>query len=248
MEKIKISVVSYLNAKPFLYGLEKGPVHDWIDLSTDTPKECADKLIRNEANLGLIPVVSIREIKDLQIISEFCIGSTGKVGSVLLVSEVPIFEVNTILLDYQSKTSVELVKIIADRLWKIKPVFLQTVPGYEKDIKAATAGVMIGDRALKSGSSFNYVYDLSSCWFDLTGLPFVFACWASNKDLDRQFLIRFEESLAFGVSHIDDLLCDQPELAVSYADASNYLKNQIQYRFDDRKKKALALFLSFLKQ
>ena len=56
---IRISAVSYLNTIPFIYGLKQSELIDNIDLRLDYPSVCADKLINNEVDLALVPVVVI---------------------------------------------------------------------------------------------------------------------------------------------------------------------------------------------
>ncbi len=122
MQKIKISSVSYINSLPFIYGIENSIFLNGNHiLYKDSPANCADKLISNTIDLGLIPVAEILKIKNPQIISDYCIGAVGKVRTVLLLSQVPLSEINTILLDYESRTSVNLVKVLAEEFWKIKP-------------------------------------------------------------------------------------------------------------------------------
>ena len=94
--KIKISAVSYSNTLPFLKGLELSGLVDQIDLSLDFPSECAQKLITNEVDLGLVPVAVIPQLKIHHIVSDFCIGADGAVDTVLLLSDVPIEEVNAV--------------------------------------------------------------------------------------------------------------------------------------------------------
>jgi chorismate dehydratase len=246
MDKIKISAVSYLNTKPFIYGLQNSSLVNRIDLSLDTPSDCAIKLISGKADIGLVPVVVIPEIKTAEIISHFCIGAEGAVGSVLLVSDVPLNEIESILLDYQSMTSVALIKILAKNHWNINPVFINAEPGYERKIADRIAGVIIGDRALQQKKNYAYVYDLALAWFEYTGLPFVFACWVSNKKIPDDFLQQFESALASAVSQLDHFILMNPAILNLYSDASFYLKNQIRYSFDEPQKKGLALFLSML--
>ena len=73
MEKVKITAVSYLNTKPLLYGLLQSEVAKQIDLSLDIPAVCAQKLLNQEADLGLVPVAIIPELDTPHIISDFCI-------------------------------------------------------------------------------------------------------------------------------------------------------------------------------
>src|SRR5262245_24497557 len=119
--KIKVSAVSYLNSKPFIYGLEHSEVKNEIDLQLDVPSTCAAKLFEDKVDLGLVPVAVLPDLDEYHIITDYCIGADGEVGSVLLLSEVPLNEIKTILLDYQSMTSVVLVQILADKFWKIQP-------------------------------------------------------------------------------------------------------------------------------
>ena len=62
---IKISAVSYLNTLPFIYGLKQSKLIDTIDLHLDYPAVCADKLINDEVDLALVPVVVIPILKDV---------------------------------------------------------------------------------------------------------------------------------------------------------------------------------------
>jgi hypothetical protein len=65
---IKVSAVSYLNTIPFICGLKNSPIFDQIELTLDFPALCADKLLNNQVDIGLIPVTTIPKIKNAQII------------------------------------------------------------------------------------------------------------------------------------------------------------------------------------
>ncbi len=91
------------------------------------------------------------------------------------------------MLDYQSRTSDDLLKILIKEYWKINPVFEETSGEYQSKISGTTAALIIGDRALKQREISSYIYDLGLEWKKFTGLPFVFAAWVSNKKLDIRF-------------------------------------------------------------
>ena len=38
----------------------------------------------------------------------------------------------------------------------------------------------------------------------MTGLPFVFACWISNKEIDKKFLYEFNQSLKLGIENVEE--------------------------------------------
>ncbi|MFM9066073.1 MAG: MqnA/MqnD/SBP family protein, partial [Planctomycetota bacterium] len=103
---VRLSIVSYLNSLPFLHGLQQLSEIEELHISVDIPSACAEKLASGAVDIGLIPVAAIPGIKNAEIFSDYCIACDGKVGSVLLVSEVPIEEIESVLLDYQSRTSV----------------------------------------------------------------------------------------------------------------------------------------------
>ncbi len=244
MEKINLSAVSYLNTRPFLYGIQHSPVAGMINLSMDHPAECARKLISGEAAIGLVPVAAIQDIPGAILFSAFGIGARGAVGSVLLVSNCPLEEVHEIILDQQSRTSVELVRVLAENYWKLQARYSQATTGYENRIAGNTAGVIIGDRALFLRDRYQYVYDLALAWQEFSGLPFVFACWISNRKLPVSFIDLLEVAFEYGVSRIDDLLESQPELTEYYPHAANYLKNLVVYRMSEDMKNGMTLFLS----
>ena len=116
-KKIKVGIVSYLNARPLVYGLKLPPVADQIELIEDTPAKLADMLINKNIDVGLIPVAIISRLKEYHIIGDYCIGSDGEVASVCLFSEVPVEEITKVYLDYQSRSSVALLKWLMQEYW-----------------------------------------------------------------------------------------------------------------------------------
>ena len=243
---IKISAVSYLNTKPFLYGLENTDICKKISISQDSPALCAEKLMSNSVDIGLIPVAIIPQLKNPQIVVPYCIGADGKVTTVCLFSEVPMEEISTIYLDYQSLTSVELVKILFKEYWEKEVMFEKAFPGYENEIKGTTAGLIIGDRAIHLFSSYTYIYDLAEAWKRMTGLPFVFAAWVSCKQIDEKFLAEFKKSLQFGLDNRDKLIAKYEYLDNLKFSVENYLFHNIQYLLTEDKQEALELFLKKL--
>ena len=75
-----------------------------------------------------------------------------------------------------------------------------------KNISGDKAGLVIGDRAFDLNKKYKYVYDLSLSWKKMTGLPFVFAAWISNKELPENFISELELALKNGVNNISDSL------------------------------------------
>jgi len=245
MNKIKISVVSYLNSKPFIYGLNHSKQIDEIDLQLDIPSVCAQKLIDGKIDIGLIPVAVLPLLKEQYIISDYCIGAEGKVASVMLYSNVPLQEIKNILLDYQSNTSITLVKVLAQFFWNISPQWIPAEADYENKIEGTTAAVIIGDRTFGLENKYAYTYDLADEWHKFTHLPFVFACWVANKKLPENFISKFNLALKYGIDNRSVLIDELIEQHNYSTDIATYLNQNINYYYDDPKKQALSMFLDY---
>lgn len=247
MQKYKISIVNYTNTLPFKFGIAQSGLGDKIDLQFDIPSVCAQKLVENKVDIGLIPVAAIPLLKEYHIISKYCLGSNEKVDTVKLYSRVPLEKIETIYLDYQSRTSVTLVQVLAKFFWKINPVFTRATDGFEKLVAGNTAVVVIGDRCFEMNGNFEYEYDLATEWKNYTNLPFVFAAWVSNKKIEEEFISEFENALALGVSRIKQAV-EATIAGEKQQVIKTYLTDRISYDFTEEKKKAMEYFLHLLKQ
>ena len=117
MDKIRISAVRYANTYPFIYGLTESGFDKSAIIETDHPSVCAEKIISGRADLGLIPVGAMPEVKQPVVVSDYCIGADGKVRTVQMMSNSHLEDVTRIYLDYRSRTSVRLIKVIAGNFW-----------------------------------------------------------------------------------------------------------------------------------
>lgn len=243
-KKIRLSAVSYLNTKPFIYGLFRGELADEIELSLDIPSECARKLKAGEVDLALTPVAIIPELPQAWLVSDYCIGSTGTVKTVCLFSEKPMSDIKRILLDFHSRTSVALIRILCEQYWHIQPEFVHATEGFENQISGETAAVIIGDRTIGLHQRYAHVYDLGEAWTTWTGLPFVFAAWVSTRPLDTDMLARFNAALAVGLDHLPELIKILP--TIPGFDLDKYYRENISYDLDEPKWLALNRFLKTL--
>jgi len=215
-----------------------------MEMIFEYPAKIAAELINDSVDIGLVPVAIIPQLKESHILSDYCIGADGEVASVCLFSDVPLHEIKSVYLDYQSRTSVALLKILLKELYKISPELLPAEPGFESKIKNNVAGLVIGDRAFKQRKISKFSFDLSSGWKTLTGLPFVFAAWIANKKLPQSFVSEFNNAIKFGIQNLDSVVAD------NYYENYNietYFKQNIKYDFDEEKRKGLDLFLSKIK-
>ena len=115
--------------------------------------------------------------------------------------------IHSIELDYQSRTSIELLIILLRDYWRVNPKLIYSDIGFEQNISGNNAGLVIGDRAFDLNKKYKYVYDLSLSWKKMTGLPFVFAAWISKQRICLKILLsELEMALKKGVNNISDSL------------------------------------------
>lgn len=243
--KIKVSAVSYLNAKPLLHGIYNHEVMEQIELTMEYPSLVAKKLMENNADVGLVSTAALINLPNGKIISDYGIAASGKVASVCIYAQQPIEKLKTIYLDYQSKTSVKLAEILLQEYWQQKVALVDAPENFIDLIDEQVGAVIIGDRALKANHHFEYVYDLSEIWQLHTGLDFIFAAWIANKELPMSFTEAFNQANAMGVAAATKVAStfDFPEY-----DLVKYYTENIQYKFDEKKRAGLALFLDKIKR
>jgi len=248
-EKIKISIVNYTNTLPFKWALKRSEILQKIDLQEDIPSICAQKLKFKQVDMALVPVALIPELDRYFIETDYCIGADGIVDSVKLYSTVPLNEIKSVVLDYQSKSSITLTKVLFKFFWKKSVEFVDAKPGFEQEISDTKAAVVIGDRTFELNGKFLYEYDLAEEWKKFTGLPFVFAAWLSTEKLPADFIKEFNAVLKQGVDHIAEAVEDDYSLnKLSKKQTLEYLSQRIDYNIDEFKLKALKLFLNYMTQ
>jgi chorismate dehydratase len=245
-KKIRVGVVNYLNTKPLLYGLERPPINDQIELIASYPAHLADMLINSEIDVGLIPVAAIPDLPVYYIAGDHCIGAENEIASVCLFSEVPMNEIKKVYLDYQSRSSVALLQWLMKEYWGIEAEIIQAADeSFRQEIRGTTAGLVIGDRALEQRRISTYIYDLGSAWRAITGLPFVFAAWVSTQKLPDDFIKTFNEANELGLQHIDEIAAQTP---FDIYDLKKYYTVHLSYRLDERKREGMKRFLQIINE
>ncbi len=244
-QKVKVGAVSYLNTKPLLFGFEKGMMKDEVEIMIDHPGNIATALLNGTIDIGLVPVAILPQMNNYSIVSDYGIAADGAVASVCLFSEVPLEQIEIILLDYQSRTSVELVQYLFKNYWKKEVIFKNAADDFLHHISGTTAAVVIGDRAFEQRAISSFIFDLGEAWKLHTGLPFVFAAWVSNKLIDEQFLTAFNKANQFGLQHLQEVVLANP---YELFDLYRYYTQNIQYELNDASLKGMKLFLDWCRR
>lgn len=246
---LKVGAVSFLNTKPLIYPLLNGQLQtEEISLSVKVPSRLAIQLNNSELDIGLIPIIEYFRANvtgaGYRILPNIAIGSRGSVLSIQLFSRVPIQDIQHIALDTSSRSSIGLLKILLAEKYQINPRLKTCDPSNNPATADTDAVLLIGDAALKNLGATEYSIDLGTEWQELTGLPFVYACWVARKNVNLGNVPKLLlESKTLGVKQIPEIARIEAEkLGFPDAFCRNYLQHHINYDLDQSAIAGLELY------
>ncbi|GHV01333.1 chorismate dehydratase [Bacteroidia bacterium] len=242
---LRVAAVSYLNTVPMVYGIRRAAPSD-VELLLSPPSGCAAAFASGEAQMALLPSAALMTLPGARVVSDYCIGAHGDVRTVVIMSNVPISRVRRLMLDSHSLTSVALSAVLCRRLWRVSPERVPMGDMTHLDEALATARpddafLLIGDKVFAHEGRMAYTLDLAGAWRELTGLPFVFAVWVAAPGVDDAVIDTINASLRYGVEHISEAVAASDHRDM--AQAADYLTHNIDFRFDEAKRRSLGLFL-----
>ncbi|RUM88188.1 MAG: ABC transporter substrate-binding protein [Thermodesulfatator sp.] len=256
----RLGIVNFINTAPLLIPfLEMGALDQW-EIEEGSPAMLNRKLKAGQIHAGLISSFSYgQHFKDYFLLGDYCISATGTVGSVLLFSRKPIYDLfsSRIVLTNQSETSINLLFIILEYFNGFQPRYVSgTFHDFESDSQA-DAYLAIGDEALRLNRARGnfFTYDLASIWYETTSLPFVFAVWAVRKDSGLRdspaleiLKARLDQSYQKGAMRLDEIagkVCSR--IPMPQGECLSYLKG-IEYDLSSLKIRGLTNFFRLLMQ
>jgi chorismate dehydratase len=241
--RVRVSAVSFLNARPLVAGLAADAA--LFDVDMDLPSTCAARLHAGDVDLGLIPAVEYLR-GDYALVPDIAIGSDGPILSVAIFTTVPIARVRRLALDTSSRTSAALVHVLCAKAWAIAPHMVAAAPDLTAMLEVADAALLIGDPALDLDPVPAGVdkIDLGEAWRTLTGLPFVYAAWAGRPGaLGPAHLAALAAARDRGLAGLDAIAAGaaggDPARTARY---TAYLRHNLRYTFGPREQAGLGRF------
>jgi chorismate dehydratase len=175
-----VGSVSFLNAKPLIFGLDRDPR---IALHLAVPSRLLEGLQSGRYDVALLPVIDYQRLEGLKVIPAGGIGCDGPTLTVRIFSRSPLDQTATLLCDTDSHTSVALARVILAERYGRRPRFVDLSSDLAAD--PSLPRLLIGDKVITDEPpDCPHQIDLGEAWKDLTGLPFVFAAWMGRADAD----------------------------------------------------------------
>ncbi len=242
----RVAASSYLNTAPLIWSFLRGEQRRVVQLLTDTaPSRCAQMLARGEAEAALVPIIEYQRMPDALIVPGVCVGSRGRVRSVVLVTGgMELEQVRRLALSSESRTSVALVQIIFREFLQLEPEMSLSAPDLSLMLREADAALMIGDPAMTFPRAGLRVYDLASLWRERTGLGFVFAMWMVREGSARGLgQVDFTAARDEGLAHVPEIAAlYEGELGLPQSELREYLSENIVFTLDEEMRAGLDLF------
>ena len=238
----RLGVVSFLNARPLIEGLERT---DGVELTFDVPSRLAELIDADMVDAALVPVIDlVRRGRAWSIVSDACIGCDGETLTVRVFSRVPAADIRRLHVDGDSHTSVVLASLIWRELYGTE---LTLVP-YDAELEPADreAVLLIGDKVINHRLvDLDLEIDLGGAWKSLTGLPFVFAAWAAKRGRESADLADVLASARDrGVARAAEIGENVgPGMGWPVELAKRYLTRRLVFTMGPRHRQGLALFL-----
>jgi chorismate dehydratase len=225
----QLGSVPYLNARPLTHAIAE-------PILLLEPSMLSIELAEGRLQAALIPIVEVLEHSHAyHIVDGIAIGALNSVYSVVLVHTIPVVRLKTVVLDSASKTSNQLIRVLLQKYYKLKPL-------YVSPDEPADSQLIIGDPAIQYRQTHpdERYLDLAQSWHSHTGLPFVFAVWAVRKDAPNV------EGLAKNLRAAARAgLLARDEIARTHFEY-RYLTEHLYYHMGAPQKKAIAAFAADL--
>jgi predicted solute-binding protein len=208
-------------------------------------------LASGTADIGIVPSFELTR-QNLEVIPGAGIACHGAVRSILLVSRYPAAQISTLAVDTSSRTSVQLARVILDRRYGAQPKLIPHPPDLRAMLQEADAALVIGDPALRIdiaalAREAYHIYDLGGEWWELTGLPMVFAVWAARPGLVTPEVTQaFRDSCRFGRNHLEDIVTAESASRGFPQDVvREYLSRHIVHELGPREYRGMEQFLAW---
>ncbi|MCP4549946.1 MAG: menaquinone biosynthesis protein [bacterium] len=239
MEQLRIGVISSINTRPLIRGLENSIEGDY-ELVYANPSSLADQLRYGELDAALIPSVEFLRGVGNGFVPGICVAGDGPIESVRLLSNQPLENLEQVLVDRGSRVGVAMLRLLLDHNHQINPDFHSFRPHPEQpllgpDGKQALSALITGDQAMSLIPEVaDMVIDLGEWWRTSFKQPFVYALWVyrgiANSERTERLISLLTESYRVGIRELP-LICEEiaAERGLAEMRVHEYLTTRVDY-------------------
>jgi len=221
----RIGSVPYLNARPLVYGLEGRLVEK-------VPSLLADDFTAGRLDAALLPFFAVLQAGGGKVVDDVAIACRGAVYSVFVASREKFEDSGRIHLDPASRSSSALLRVLLAEFYRGSHCIVEV-----EEMPEDAPHLLIGDPAIafrRSHAEGWHFHDLGALWEKQTGLPFVFAVWATTAPMADDL----RRVKAAGLAAREEIAAREKDPAF----ALEYLTDHIRYDIGSDEKKAMLLF------
>jgi chorismate dehydratase len=230
----RVCVPYFLDAQPLVAGLEEQAN---VQLVRGAPSEMLQRLHWDQADVCLLPTIELQHSEEaLVAVPAGCIAAAGATLNFRVFSRRRPEKLRVLWADSEARTSIVLAQLLWAQNYRTNLEIIPFNAGAQLLPQDAEAILLVGDKlSAAPPSGWEWQFDLSAMWFELTGLPFVYAIWATREEADYKGLYQILlDARKRGQRQLDAIARRLgPEAGWSEEQAVKYLTRQIQYEFTD---------------
>jgi len=244
--KYVVGSVPYVNAKPLVSQFDHLGEGSPVRVVYELPSQLPALLDAGTVQAALVSSFDSFS-KPNRRIAAGCVSTYGDAQSVRLFSKIPPDQIRTLALDASSLTSIHLAQVVLIENYGVRAETVGMRPDLGLMLGRCDACVIIGDKGMVANGEGLHVMDLGREWRKLTDLPFVWAAWIGNEELDEDLALYLELANEWGQEHLEDVIRDtQAQVRWPGDSCREYLAEIMNYSLTDRHVEGLRFFQSLL--
>ncbi|MEK8127401.1 menaquinone biosynthesis protein [Paenibacillus filicis] len=254
---IRMGRIDFTNVWPLFYYFPFESFGDQLEVFQQVPTQLNKAMAEGRIDIGPISSFAYAEhAEDYLLFPHMSVSAFQHVHSLLLFHRKPLAELegSTIALPTTSATTVNLLKIILAKYYRVNVHYVYEEPNLDTMMNKADAGLLIGDHAIKaSWEDRGYlVTDLGAEWTRLTGHWMSFAVCTIRKQVAREqpelvadIYKAFLESKRKSLADLTSLVNDAQRLIGGSREYWHDYFSNLSYEFGPKQWEGLQLYYRY---
>lgn len=243
-----VSVFNQLDNYTLFYALENQLVKNNYNIVKYSPYKSGKALLDGEVEFGVIPSTTFAETKESwRIVPHISISSLGSINSKKLFFKKGLQDIRTIAIDERAATAAVLLKVLITEKFNITPDYIIMKPKLDFMLNEADAALLIGTEALHAQLVNKSCFDLGEEWFDMTGLPMVYAfCAGRQMTTQKEDIITIINAFNLGLKNLENIAKEFAKNSeFGWPLYHDYLTQNVSYSFKEPELEGLTEFYNY---